>query len=183
MVCVCRGSGFYFSYPAYGLSAYSSEGSRAPLDREEKIKTKLIMLTVFVLFILACGMPPSPTPEPTTDIMQAIASTQTAAAFSLPASTFTSVSTQTLVVFPTDTITSVPVIESTSIPTFTQVVFTPAVGPSAGACSCSGDSLNCSDFSTHSGAQACYSYCVSLGKGDIHNLDSDGDGDVCESLP
>jgi hypothetical protein len=29
-------------------------------------------------------------------------------------------------------------------------------------------------------AQSCYALCKSLGKGDIHRLDEDGDGQVCK---
>ncbi len=60
----------------------------------------------------------------------------------------------------------------------------PTTQPSPTLCDCSGNIYNCSDFSTHAEAQACYDYCKSLGHGDIHRLDgSDGDGIVCESLP
>lgn len=51
------------------------------------------------------------------------------------------------------------------------------------ACSCSGNTRNCSDFSTREQAQACYDYCVSQGRGDIHQLDHDHDGEACEMLP
>lgn len=50
-------------------------------------------------------------------------------------------------------------------------------------CDCSGNIYNCSDFSTHAQAQACYEYCKSLGRGDIHRLDGDNDGIACERLP
>ena len=46
-------------------------------------------------------------------------------------------------------------------------------------CSCSGN-LNCSDFSTQRKAQLCFNYC---GPVDVHGLDTDNDGVVCESLP
>ena len=68
----------------------------------------------------------------------------------------------------------------TATPT-TQVSPTPSAQPAV--CSCSGDYYNCSDFSTHSSAQACYEYCVGQVGTDVHQLDSDGDGDACESLP
>jgi len=47
-------------------------------------------------------------------------------------------------------------------------------------CSCSGNIYNCEDFSTREEAQACYDYCKSLGRGDIHDLDRDDDGIACE---
>lgn len=51
-------------------------------------------------------------------------------------------------------------------------------------CKCDLNTYNCDDFQTHLEAQACYDYCVSLGKGDIHRLDgNDNDGSACESLP
>jgi len=51
------------------------------------------------------------------------------------------------------------------------------------ACSCSSNQYNCSDFGTHAKAQACYNYCASVGKGDVHQLDRDNDGVACETLP
>lgn len=48
-------------------------------------------------------------------------------------------------------------------------------------CDCSGNHYNCADFATNSEAQSCYDYCKSKGKGDVHRLDADDDGLVCES--
>ena len=59
---------------------------------------------------------------------------------------------------------------------------TPIPEPPA-PCNCSGPDLNCSDFSTHASAQACYDYCKQQGYGDVFRLDGDGDGSACESLP
>jgi endonuclease YncB( thermonuclease family) len=56
-------------------------------------------------------------------------------------------------------------------------------GGGGDVCSCSSNSYNCSDFNTHAQAQACYDYCISLGAGDVHRLDSDSDGSACETLP
>lgn len=52
-------------------------------------------------------------------------------------------------------------------------------------CICSKDTYNCSDgsFSSQRQAQSCFDYCKSEGKGDIHELDGDNDGRVCEGLP
>jgi micrococcal nuclease len=55
--------------------------------------------------------------------------------------------------------------------------------PPPPVCDCSGNIYNCADFGTHAQAQACYNYCMSLGRGDIHRLDGDNDGIACESLP
>ena len=49
-------------------------------------------------------------------------------------------------------------------------------------CTCTGNTLNCGDFSTHSEAQACYQQCGGTAN-DIHRLDGDKDGSACESLP
>lgn len=45
---------------------------------------------------------------------------------------------------------------------------------------CSSDVYNCGDFTTQAEAQAVFDYC---GSEDVHGLDNDGDGEVCESLP
>lgn len=57
---------------------------------------------------------------------------------------------------------------------------TPTLAP---ICDCSGDIYNCSSFTSHHQAQSCFNYCISIGRGDIHKLDQDNDGLVCESLP
>jgi len=51
---------------------------------------------------------------------------------------------------------------------------------SGAVCDCSSNRYDCNDFSGHTAAQACYEYCISLGKGDIHKLNSDKDGLACE---
>lgn len=76
---------------------------------------------------------------------------------------------------PPPTATNAPVATSTPEPSATPT--TEAV------CDCSSDLYNCSDFATQAQAQACYDYCVSQGRGDIHRLDGDNDGIACESLP
>ena len=45
-------------------------------------------------------------------------------------------------------------------------------------CSCTED-LNCGDFTTQAEAQACFEHC---GPEDVHRLDADKNGVVCESL-
>jgi len=59
----------------------------------------------------------------------------------------------------------------------------PATTTTTAVCNCTSNTYNCPDFKTQKQAQACYDYCVSLGKGDIHKLDRDKDGVVCETLP
>ncbi|NQU77372.1 thermonuclease family protein [Candidatus Falkowbacteria bacterium] len=46
---------------------------------------------------------------------------------------------------------------------------------------CLSNKYNCGDFKTHDEAQAVYEFCGGVDN-DIHRLDSDGDGDACESL-
>ena len=50
-------------------------------------------------------------------------------------------------------------------------------------CNCSGNVHNCSDFSTHATAQACYNHCMQVTGYDIHRLDRDKNGLACEGLP
>ncbi|MCK5510516.1 thermonuclease family protein [Candidatus Parcubacteria bacterium] len=50
-------------------------------------------------------------------------------------------------------------------------------------CDCSGNIYNCSDYSIRAQAQAVYDCCIKKTGNDIHRLDADGDGVVCESLP
>jgi hypothetical protein len=53
----------------------------------------------------------------------------------------------------------------------------------SGDYNCDTDTYNCDDFTTQAEAQEVYGYCNDAGFGDIHGLDNDGDGVVCESLP
>lgn len=52
----------------------------------------------------------------------------------------------------------------------------------SGAWTCTQNSYNCSDFSTHAEAQSAYEACGGSAN-DVHRLDNDGDGVACESLP
>jgi len=125
------------------------------------------------------NQPPVPTVDLTSVQQTAIVNawlpyTQTAAA--LPTSTFTPEP------LPTATLEPPTQLPTLLAPTATLFIYnSPTVGPAAAVCPCSGDTLNCSDFGSHTSAQACYNYCVSLGVGDIHNLDRDGNGLACES--
>ncbi|MBZ0316692.1 MAG: SH3 domain-containing protein [Anaerolineae bacterium] len=52
------------------------------------------------------------------------------------------------------------------------------------ACNCNGPDLDCSDFATHSQAQACYNTCMNQRGSDVYQLDGDdNDGSACEALP
>lgn len=57
----------------------------------------------------------------------------------------------------------------------------PPAGPAV--CDCSSNCYNCKDFKTYAEAQACFDYCWQVTGGDVHHLDGDKDGSVCESLP
>lgn len=149
---------------------------------------KLSQLALFIVFILACGQPPTPV-VPTVDIQAAIAMTQTAAFEKawLPY-TLTAAALPTLTPIPTNTIepTLPPVVTDTLVPLPTDTlvaIIPPTLTPVAAVCPCGSDSRNCGDFLFHSSAQACFDYCRASGAGDIHNLDSDGNGLACESLP
>jgi len=47
---------------------------------------------------------------------------------------------------------------------------------------CSADTYNCPNFATQTEAQNAYAYCLNQTGTDIHRLDSDNDGVVCEGL-
>lgn len=48
---------------------------------------------------------------------------------------------------------------------------------------CKEDTANCEDFPSQEAAQSVYDTCIQFDVGDIHQLDNDGDGIACESLP
>ena len=56
----------------------------------------------------------------------------------------------------------------------------PVVGGSG--CDCSRNRYNCKNFDTKRQAQECFDHCMSLAGRDVHKLDRDGDGRVCEGL-
>src|SRR3990172_9039381 len=97
-------------------------------------------------------------------------------------------STQTAMsILPTVAITPIPTLAIINTPTNTAVFILPTRRPAAtnppagGTCSCSSNTYNCSDFSSHASAQACFEYCIAQGAGDIHRLDGDNDGLACEN--
>ncbi len=119
----------------------------------------------------------------------------TATATAAPTATMTATQSPTAVpptVTATATATSAPTPTATATatqrPTATAteastVTVTPTQSGMPTVCDCSGDLYNCSDFGTRAAAQACYDYCHALTGRDVHRLDSDGDGEACESLP
>ena len=54
--------------------------------------------------------------------------------------------------------------------------------PASSSYTCSSNTYNCSDFTTQAEAQAVFDMCGGVGN-DIHRLDSNKDGEACESLP
>jgi len=93
---------------------------------------------------------------------------------------------------PSPTATPVPSPTATPLlPTLTPAPVTPTPIPVEGTstptqaiavCDCSGNIYNCENFGTQAAAQDCYSYCISQGRGDIHDVDRDKDGIACEEL-
>ncbi len=64
------------------------------------------------------------------------------------------------------------------------IASTPAspVNTGSSACVCSSNSYNCKDFSNRAAAQACFESCRAAGAGDVHHLDGDNNGQVCEAM-
>lgn len=118
---------------------------------------------------------------PTVDIAQIIQATANAALVQTQlASSPTANVTSTFLPTLTQPATLIP--SQTSAPTATVIFIfatVPASGGGGSVCPCSGDTLNCEDFTSKS-AQACMEYCISQGAGDIHNLDGNANGQACE---
>lgn len=51
--------------------------------------------------------------------------------------------------------------------------------PTPTMCKCDYNRYDCWDLKGEAG-QVCYEYCKSKGRGDVHSLDGDHDGDACE---
>lgn len=76
---------------------------------------------------------------------------------------------------------TIPGSENTPIPSPTYIFIMPTQQTGSGvSCSCQADTLNCADFPTDQEAQNCMEYCISVGSGDIHNLDGDSNGLACD---
>lgn len=161
-----------------------------------------IVITAIPLFVIICCCcypvtsailsPTSPTPTIDVPALRT-ASVQTVAA-ELTASAPTITLTLTFTAIPATlqptttnsqiaTATLAPLPSKTLLPTATLPIIAPTQPPAQAICSCSGDLYNCNSFKTRSQAQSCFDYCKSQGRGDVHRLDRDGDGRVCESLP
>lgn len=180
--------------------------SNAPrLASMPRSKKKIPIQAVIIAGIVAAGaqilvclgmitsiVTPSSTATPTLDLVSVqgtalakawLAFTQTALAN--PTSTMPPTSTllPTETLAPTETLPPPPTATLIVVASPTLIVFPATNTPVQSAvCSCSGDTLNCTDFGSWSSAQACYTYCVSQGAGDIHGLDGNNDGSACDSL-
>ena len=98
-------------------------------------------------------------------------------------STFLPTLTQPATLAVIDTLVPPAIILPFDQPTSTAFILPTNPPVSGSVCSCTGDTLNCKDFSSQSSAQACFNFCVAQGAGDIHGLDANNDGLACESLP
>lgn len=126
-----------------------------------------LTLSVGLLALLAIAQPGSGQTIPPTVYLPIIARP----------SLLTPTPTATLV--PTGTPTSTPISTSTATSTPTPT----ATATTQMLYICDHDAYSCSDFDTQAEAQSVYDYCAALGFGDIHRLDSNNDGEACESLP
>ncbi len=149
-----------------------------------------IVSALISALLQAVGITSPATPAPTVDtkaiqntaIAEAwLSYTQTAAAFP----TNTSLPTATLAPLPTQTLAPIATVTATTFLSILPInqTATQVSTVQEAVCACSGDTLNCGDFTYHSSAQSCFDYCMSQGVGDIHGLDSDGNNSACESLP
>ncbi len=100
----------------------------------------------------------------------------------LPAIHKQPLATSTMTATATSTSTSTATPTRTFTPTATRTS-TPTATTAPAPCQCYADLYNCTDFACQGQAQTCFNYCWNLGYGDVHNLDSDGDGIACEGLP
>jgi len=119
----------------------------------------------------ALPSPPTSSPTLTQTYLPSVTNTFT------PEITASQTITPTVTLTPTDTLIP-PTFTPVPIPTDTQPP--PTAAP---ICNCSRD-YNCSDFTTHNKAQACFNSCGGSKTNNWSRLDgSDKDGKVCESLP
>jgi len=156
-----------------------------------------IIISIAVILLLCAGcfgisfisgliVDPTPTLTPTAT-MTIISISKTP--FLLPTRTLAPTKTYTLIPLPTSIKTLTATFTVTHTPSLvkspTPKPATPKpVSTTGGPCACTSDLYNCSYFSTHNQAQACYDYCFTITGRDVHKIDgSDNDGKACESLP
>jgi hypothetical protein len=117
----------------------------------------LLGLIVSAVILSACGGAP-PTSAPTAAPLPTVAPSWTPARPTVPPPAAT----------PVPTIAAEPVRAAT-------------VAIEAPACDCTDNLYNCDDFATGIEAQKCFDYCMAQTGDDVHALDRDGDGLVCET--
>lgn len=154
----------------------------------------VIRAVVIILLISSLSFAPRkelkvarPTIIPTNTLLPTLTSTVrptntpivTNAPIILPSATATNVPTN---VPPTQIPTLIP--QPTDIPPTTVPPTNnfPTDVPAA-VCDCSGNILNCGDFSSQHDAQSCFEYCWQVTGNDVHGFDVDNDNLACESLP
>jgi len=94
----------------------------------------------------------------------------------------------------TNSVTSTSIATTTPIPVMSTPSPTPTAtlevvswiatsqAEKAASCYCASDAYNCDTFIYQSSAQICYDECIRRVGSDVHELDGDGDGRVCEWL-
>jgi len=157
-----------------------------PLPKGQRLSCLWVLIGAVALLLSTCcgiamvqaalrdiGILPTLTPSP----MPTLTHTPRPTSTRIPTSTATPTHTPAPTGTPTSTGTPISTALPTSTPTVTSTPL-PTDTP-APPCACTSDLYKCDDFAA-GGAQRCYDYCVSLGVGDIHKLDGDGDGRACE---
>ena len=177
------------------MKSEPSEIKSRNIEPKRNNRIRIILVGIVFIFCIACACllafseivnPTNGTPTTTSNISTSIVQT---AIFILPTVAVTSTNLPTLTKPPTGIPSTTPTVTNTvifilpAITTTSTLIFILPTNPPAGGstCSCSGNTYNCSDFSSHSSAQACFTYCVQQGAGDIHKLDRDNDGLACEN--
>ena len=126
----------------------------------------------------------SSTPSATPTATATASATPTMTRTARPTATASSTPTNTPRATASSTPTRTPKPTATAKPTKTPKPTATATRVPPGNCStCAADVYNCSDFGSQEDAQACFDYCWDLTGRDVHGLDSDNDGEACESLP
>lgn len=157
----------------------------------------LCLLMVAVIYITSGGDPNEPTPTTASRELQVDLSTNTPIPTNtLVPPTITATATLKPLIRKTVKPTSTSVTRKYILPTDTRTASkkaTPTVkasakkptatkGASSSSCNCRQD-YDCKNFTTHSAAQSCFVSCGGSKTKNWSNLDSDGDGQACESLP
>lgn len=157
----------------------------------------LCLLMLAVIYITSDGGANKPTPTTASRGLEVGLSTNTPVpANTLVPPTLTATATLKPLIRKTTKPTATSVSRKIILPTATRAAnkkATPTVkasakkptatkGASTSSCNCRQD-YDCKNFTTHSTAQSCFVSCGGSKTKNWSNLDSDGDGQACESLP